>query len=447
MTVSMAEELQKQRIDTLVHGRWIVPVEPEQTVLERHCIAVENSNIIAIIPSAEAEQRFLAQQVYHLDQHVLLPGLINSHGHGAMSLLRGYADDKALADWLENHIWPAEAANVGEEFVHDGSMLALAEMIRSGTTCFTDMYFFPNVTARLCQNAGMRAQLSFPIVDFPTAWGDGADDYISKGLNLRDDFKHSDLITIAFGPHSPYTVAHDKLDKVATLAAELDTAIHIHLQETADEVQQALDSYQRRPLEIINELGLLGPRSQCVHMTQVSESDLKLLSASGAHVIHCPQSNMKLASGVCPTPALLDNGINVALGTDSAASNNSLDMFLEMKTAALLAKLNSNNPSALPAHQALAMATINGAKAMGIEDKLGSLKQGKYADFIAVDLDEPTTQPVHDCISQLVYAVNSKQVSHSWIAGKLVMENGELTTLNTKQIIAKASEWQQKINN
>ena len=238
----------------------------------------------------------------------------------------------------------------------------------------------------------MRAQLSFPIFDFPSAWGDGPDDYISKGLNLRDDFKHSDLITIVFGPHSPYTVAHDKLGKVATLAAELDTAIHIHLQETADEIQQSIDNHQRRPLEIINDLGLLGPRSQCVHMTQVNESDLQLLSTTGAHVIHCPQSNMKLASGICPTPKLLD-----------------------------------------------------GAKAMGIDNRLGSLKQGKYADFIAVDLGNPATQPVHDCISQLVYAVNSRQVSHSWIAGKLMMENGKLTTLNTKQIVANAGHWQQKM--
>jgi 5-methylthioadenosine/S-adenosylhomocysteine deaminase len=445
MAVPMAEKLKKQHIDTLVHGRWIIPVEPQQTVLENHCIAVENGNIVAIIPSTETEHRYLAKQVYHLDRHVLLPGLINSHGHAAMSLLRGYADDKPLMDWLENHIWPAEAANVGEEFVHDGSMLALAEMIRSGTTCFSDMYFFPNVTARLCQEAGMRAQLSFPIFDFPSAWGDGPDDYISKGLNLRDDFKHSDLITIVFGPHSPYTVAHDKLGKVATLAAELDTAIHIHLQETADEIQQSIDNHQRRPLEIINDLGLLGPRSQCVHMTQVNESDLQLLSTTGAHVIHCPQSNMKLASGICPTPKLLDHGINVALGTDSAASNNSLDMFQEMRTAALLAKVSSNDPSALPAHQALAMATINGAKAMGIDNRLGSLKQGKYADFIAVDLGNPATQPVHDCISQLVYAVNSRQVSHSWIAGKLMMENGKLTTLNTKQIVASAGHWQQKM--
>lgn len=441
----MAEELEKQRIDTLVHGRWVVPVEPEQTVLENHCIAIENGNIVAVIPSDETEQLYLAKQVFHLDRHVLIPGLINSHGHAAMSLLRGFADDKPLTKWLEKYIWPAEAAFVGEEFVHDGSLLSLAEMIRSGTTCFSDMYFFPDITARLCQEVGMRAQLSFPIFDLPTAWGDNADDYIRKGLELRDNFKHSELVSIVFGPHSTYTLAHDKLAKIATLAAELDSPVHIHLQETAAEVEQSVEAHKRRPLEIINELGLLGPRSQCVHMTQISDADFELLSTSGAHVIHCPQSNMKLASGICPAPELLARGINVALGTDSAASNNSLDMFQEMRSAALLAKVNSGDPSALPAHQALAMATINGARAMGVEDRLGSLLPGKYADFVAVDLGDPATQPVHDCISQLVYAASSKQTSHSWISGKLVMENHKLTTLNVDQIISKATDWQQRI--
>lgn len=441
------KKLEKQHIDTLVHGRWIIPVEPEKTVLENHCIAVDHDNIVAICPSVDAECRYRAKQVYHLDQHAILPGLINSHGHSAMSLLRGYADDKPLLEWLEDHIWPAEAKHISEEFVYDGNLLALSEMIRSGTTCFSDMYFFPNITAKLCQKIGMRAQLSFPIFDFPSAWGNGADEYISKGLNLRDDFKHSDLITIIFGPHSSYSLKHSKLAKVATLAAELDTSIHIHVNETAEEVQQSLDHYQRRPLEVIHDLGLLNPRSQCVHMTQISDFDIKLLSRAGAHVIHCPQSNMKLASGICPVSRLLDSGINVALGTDSAASNNSLDMFQEIRTAALLAKVSSNNPSALPAYRALTMATLNGAKAMGLEDKLGSLKEGKYADFIAVDLASSGSQPVHDCISQLVYAVNSRQVSHSWIAGKLVMENGKITILNTKKIISKARDWQRKINN
>jgi 5-methylthioadenosine/S-adenosylhomocysteine deaminase len=309
------------------------------------------------------------------------------------------------------------------------------------------MYLFPNVCAAAAQRLGIRCQITFPIWDFPTAWGEDADDYISKGLALRDDFKHSTLVTVVFGPHAPYTVCEANLAKIATLAAELDTAVHIHLHETSGEVLQAVEQNGERPLDTLQRLGLLGPRTQCVHMTDLGNQDIALLAATGAHVVHCPQSNMKLASGTCRVVDLLANGVNVALGTDSAASNNELNLFGEMKAAALLAKLHSRDTTALPAADILAMATINGARALGLEDSIGSLEVGKQADLIAVDLRGPETQPLYHPLSQLVNACNGSQVTYSWIAGELVMAQRELTRIDLPALMLRASAWQQRIVN
>lgn len=431
--------------DTLIHPDWVVPVLPHGVVLEKHSIALQGERIVALLPREEA-RTIEATQVVELPGQVVLPGLVNCHGHAGMSLLRGYADDQPLMPWLEQHIWPAEGTHVSEEFVGDGTELAIAEMMRSGTTTFSDMYFFPNITAATAQRLGMRCQITFPIFDFPTAWGRDADEYISKGLAVRDDFKHSALVTVVFGPHAPYTVSQENLAKVATLTAELDTAVHIHLHETAGEVLQAVEQNGERPLDTLHRLGLLGPRTQCVHMTDLGDQDIALLAATGAHVVHCPQSNMKLASGTCPVSKLLDKGVNVALGTDSAASNNDLNLFGEMQAAALLAKLQSLDATALPASEALAMATINGARAMGLEDRIGSVEVGKQADLIAVDLSGPETQPLYNPLSQLVYACNGSQVSHSWIAGKRVMANRELKDINLDTLATRINTWQQRIS-
>jgi 5-methylthioadenosine/S-adenosylhomocysteine deaminase len=435
---------QLKSADTLIHPDWIVPVVPHGAVLENYSIALTGDRIVALLPRAEA-QNIAAQQVVELPGHALLPGLVNCHGHAAMSLLRGYADDQPLMPWLEQHIWPAERAHVSEQFVGDGTELAIAEMIRSGTTTFSDMYFFPNVCAATAQRLGMRCQITFPIFDFPTAWGLDADDYISKGLALRDDFKHSTLVTVVFGPHAPYTVCEENLAKIATLAAELDAPVHIHLHETAGEVLQAVEQMGERPLDTLHRLGLLGPRTQCVHMTDLGDQDIALLAATGAHVVHCPQSNMKLASGTCRISELLAKGVNVALGTDSAASNNDLNMFGEMQAAALLAKLHARDATALPAAATLAMATINGARALGLDDSIGSVEVGKQADIIAVDLRGPETQPLYHPLSQLVYACNGSQVSHSWIAGQLVMAQRQLTRIDLPALVHRTSVWQQRI--
>jgi len=436
-------------VDTLIFARWIIPVAPanalpEDRVLENYAIAIDGGRIAALLPAAAARS-IEARQTITLDEHALLPGLVNTHGHAPMSLLRGYADDFPLHRWLNEQIWPAEGKWVSAEFARDGAELAIAEMLRSGTTCFGDMYFFPDAIARTASAAGMRAQIHFPIFDFPSAWGDSADDYIHKGLLLRDEFKHSNLITIGFGPHAPYTVSDAPMSRVAMLAAELDAAIQIHVHETQQEVDEALAKTGERPLARLHRLGILGPRTQCVHATALNDDDIELLQRTNSHVVHCPESNMKLASGFCPVQKLLDAGINVGLGTDGAASNNDLDLFAELRSAALLAKATARDAAALPAHAALFMATLGGAKALGLDEQIGSLEIGKAADIIAVDMSSIETQPLFHPISQLVYTNSGSRVTHSWIGGKLLLENRRLTTIDPLELRGRIAHWRKKI--
>jgi len=433
-------------VDTLVHAGWIIPVIPRDTVLEDHVIGVTDGKISHLLPAAEARS-LRAQDEFHLPDHALIPGLINAHGHAAMSLLRGYADDLPLNAWLQERIWPVEGRVMGEDFVRAGTELAIAEMLKAGTTCFSDMYFFPNVVAQLCQQTGIRAQLTFPVIDFPTAWASDGDDYISKGLALRDDYKHNNRVSVVFGPHAAYTVCEANLQRVSTLAAELDLPIQIHLHETQDEVDNFVGEHGERPLERLTRLGLLGPKTQCVHMTALSDEDIGHLANTGAHVIHCPQSNMKLASGVCPVDKLSQRGINVALGTDGAASNNDLNLFGEMQAAALLAKVHSQQAASVTAMNALEMATLGGARALNMEACIGSLEPGKEADLTAVDLGRIETQPLYDPISQLVYACNGSQVTDVWVAGEQLLAQGELTGISEQQVLSQTLSWRDKIIN
>jgi 5-methylthioadenosine/S-adenosylhomocysteine deaminase len=434
-----------QVVDLVIHARWIIPIVPHNRVLEDCALVIDQGNILALIPQEEAAKRYQAQQTLNLHNHVLMPGLVNAHGHAAMSLLRGYADDQPLHSWLNDHIWPAESRWVSEEFVRDGTELALAEMIKTGTTCFADMYFYPEQAAQVCLDVKIRCQLAFPIMDFPTAWGTGPDDYLSKGLSLHDTFRGNHLINVAFGPHAPYTVSDAPLQKIAMLSHEMDMPVHIHLHETAQEVSDSLAYYGKRPIQRLMDLGLLSPLAQCVHMTQIDASDIALLQQTGAHVIHCPESNLKLASGFCPSHKLLSNGINVALGTDGAASNNDLDLFSELRTAALLAKAVANDAAALDAHSALRMATLNGAKTLGLEEKIGSLQVGKSADLIAIDMGALEMQPIYNPASQLVYTHAGQRVSHVWVEGKALLIDRQLQTLNERELLGKAKWWRKQI--
>ncbi|HTT07350.1 MAG TPA: TRZ/ATZ family hydrolase [Gammaproteobacteria bacterium] len=433
-------------IDLLLTARWVIPVEPEGAVLEHHALAVDQGRIIALLPAQEAVQRYQARETVRLAGHALLPGFINAHTHAAMNLLRGYADDRALMDWLQNHIWPAEAKWVGPEFVCDGSQLAIAEMLRGGVTCFNDMYFFPEETARVAAAAGIRAILGMIVIDFPSAYAAHVDEYFKKGLALHDECRDHALIHTGFAPHAPYTVSDDAFRRIATLTGELNVPISIHVHETAGEVREALAKTGERPLKRLERLGLITPQLLAVHMTQLEPHEIALLAAQGAHVIHCPESNLKLASGFCPVAALLKAGVNVALGTDGAASNNDLDMFGEMRTAALLAKAVANDATAVPAAQALRMATLNGARALGMDDLTGSLVCGKAADVIAVDLSPVETQPVHDPISQIVYAAARDQVTDVWVAGRQLLKQRKLLTLDVPAVSAAAHLWRDKLH-
>ncbi|MCG8311802.1 MAG: TRZ/ATZ family hydrolase [Pseudomonadales bacterium] len=432
-----------QQVDLIVNAKWVVTVNQKAQTFQDHALIIDNEKIIAIEPIDQ--HQYQSDKQLDRRQHILMPGLINAHTHAAMSLFRGLADDLPLMTWLNDHIWPAEAKWVAEDFVRDGTELAIAEMIRGGTTCFNDMYFFPNITARAALDAHIRASLAFPIMDFPSAWAQTADEYIHKGLQLHDDYRSNDLININFGPHAPYTVSDTPLTRVATISVETQMGVHIHLHETAHEVEEAAEKTGQRPIARLNAMGLLTPQLQAVHMTQLTDEEIELLAQTGTHVIHCPESNLKLASGFCPIAKLVAKGVNVALGTDGAASNNDLDMFSEMRTAALLAKGVAGNPAAIPAESALEMATINGAKALGIDDTIGSLEIGKSADFIAVSINAPETTPFYDPVSQLVYATTADKVTDSWVAGKQLMENRKLQTLSSEAILARSEAWQQKI--
>jgi 5-methylthioadenosine/S-adenosylhomocysteine deaminase len=431
--------------DLLIHAAWIIPATDDGAILENYALAIKDNRIVAVLTSSDSNRQINAKRELHLDNHVLIPGLVNTHGHAAMSLLRGIADDLPLMTWLEDHIWPLESRWVSEEFVYHGTQLAVAEMLRGGTTCFADMYFFPEQSARAAAESGMRVQLAAPVIDFPTPWAASADEGIDKTLRLHDDWRHSELVSTAFGPHAPYSVSDAPLRRIATLSAQLDMPVHMHVHETAQEVEDAISSTGMRPMRRLQNLDLLSPRLLCVHATQINDEDLELLRDSGANVVHCPESNLKLASGFCQVQRLRDHDINVALGTDGAASNNDLDMFSEMRTAALLAKACAGNAAALPAYQALQMATINGAKAMGLDRLIGTLERDKCADITAVRLDQLNALPLYNVVSQLVYSCNASQVSHVWVNGKLLLEEGKLSTINTRNLHKQTLLWQSRL--
>ncbi len=434
------------KADCLIHAGWIIPVEPHATVLENHTLVIKGDHIEALLPSDKAKEKYQSDNNYHLPQHALLPGLVNAHTHAAMNLFRGIANDLPLMDWLNNHIWPAEQQWVSPEFVHDGTQLAVAEMLRGGTTCFNDMYFFPDVTAEVCASMGMRVSVGLILIDFPTAWAENADEYIVKGEQVHDDFRHSPLVTTAFAPHAPYTVSDEPLKRINVLAEELDIPIHMHIHETAFEVEDATEKNGARPLARLTELGIVGPRLIAVHMTQLQQQEIDELARLGVSVAHCPESNLKLASGFCPVHKLNQAGVNVCLGTDGVASNNDLDMFGEMKTAALLAKAVASDSTAADAHTAIQMATLNGAKALGLDNSIGSLKKGKQADIVAIDLGQLESLPCYDPAAQIVYAGNRQHVTDVWVAGKQLLRERELTTIEYPGLVEKARHWEKNIS-
>lgn len=430
--------------DTILDARWVIPVEPAGA-LDHHSVAIRDGRIVAVLPTAQAKAEFTAREHVTLDSHALIPGFINAHTHAAMSLFRGLADDLPLMDWLQNHIWPAETKHVTPAFIRDGVRLAVAEMLLGGTTCFNDMYFFPEHAAEVVREAGMRASLGMILLDFPTAYAQTADEYLEKGLALHDALRDSPHIRTVFAPHAPYTVSDGPLARVRTLARELNVPIHMHVHETAFEVADAHAKSGQRPLTRLGELDLLGPDLIAVHMTQLDASEIARAAETGLHVAHCPESNLKLASGFCPVHALMQAGVNVCLGTDGAASNNDLDMLGEMRTTALLAKAVANDAAALPAAAALRMATLNGARALGSDTEIGSITVGKSADLAAVDLGGIATQPVYDPVSAIVYSATRSDITDVWVAGRRLVHDRRLLALDQRAILENATRWRDKI--
>ncbi len=434
-----------QPIDLLVSASWVIPVEPPETVLADHSVAVAGGRILAVLPTAEAERRYRPAERVRLDRHALIPGLINLHTHASMTLMRGLADDLPLMTWLKDTIWPAEAKHVSSEFVYDGTLLACAEMLRGGVTCFNEMYFFPEAAARAALAAGIRAALGIIALEFPTPYAADADDYIAKGLAARDALKEEPLLSFCMAPHAPYTVSDRTFARVLTIAEELDLPIHVHLHETRGEIDESLAQFKARPLERLRALGLLGPRLIAVHAVHVTGQEIEMLARFGASVAHCPSSNLKLASGFAPVAAMLKHGINVGLGTDGAASNNRLDLLQEMRTAALLAKAVGGDAEAMPAHQALAAATLHGARALGLDASIGSLLPGKFADLCAVAFDGPELLPCYDPVSHLVYSAGREHVSHVWVGGEPRVKEGRLLRFENLDLNKRILLWHNKL--
>ncbi len=431
--------------DWLIEAAWVIPMLPNAVVLEQHAVVIDKDRITAILPISEARALYAPKQLVQRPESVLMPGLVNAHCHNPMSLLRGVADDLALMPWLNEHIWPIERAVMAPDFIADGIELAVVEMLRGGTTCCNENYFFPDAQAQTYQRLGFRAAVSIPIIDFPSSWASSQDQYFDKGLAVYDQFKHSPLLSFSMAPHAPYTVCDASFERIRRYSEQLDLPVHCHIHETHQEIVDSMAQYQQRPLARLERLGLVNEHLTAVHMTQLTAAEIALCAERGVSVVHCPQSNMKLASGFCPADALLKAGVNLAIGTDGCASNNDLDMFDEMRTAALLAKAVAQDATAFKAYSALHSATFAGARAMGLDQHIGSLEVGKQADIIAIDLSQVETLPLYDVVSQLVYAGSRQLVSDVWIAGQIKLNNRQLVDIDIDKVKATARQWQTTI--
>lgn len=435
-----------ESVDTLVCARWVLPVEPDGVVLDDHAVAIRGGRVVALLPAGQAREQFDATEVIERPHHALLPGLVNAHTHAAMTLLRGRAENVSLGPWLREAIWPIEQRWIDPEYVRDGTELAIAEMLRAGVTCFGDMHLWPEVVARTAAELHMRASVGLVVVEGPTRWASGPTEYIEKGLALRDEYRGDPLVSTFFAPHAPYTVQDDTLLRIRRLADELEIPVAMHLHESGWEIERSAERHGMRPIERLKKLGLANPLLVAVHLTQVEPADLDCIAAAGAAVVHCPQSNLKLGNGVCPVTALLERGVTVALGTDGAASNNDLDVLSEMQTAGLLASGVTGRPGSLVAKDLLRMATLEGARALGLAESTGSLVAGKWADLCCVDLRTPRSWPVHDVEATIVYASGAQQVTDTWVAGRHVYVNDTLPYLNEMAVLERADAWRTRID-
>jgi 5-methylthioadenosine/S-adenosylhomocysteine deaminase len=431
--------------ETILLPEWIIPIQPRGLVLHRHALVFSHSVITDLVPEAELGERYAGAPILNLPGQVLLPGFVNLHTHAGMTLLRGYADDLPLMEWLQTKIWPAEAQWTSPAFVDAGTQLACAEFLLRGITTFNEMYFFPEASAEAILASGLRAVIGLTVLEFPTHYASDAADYLNKGLAARDALRHESRLSFALAPHAPYTVSDATFEKITTFAEQLDLPIHIHIHETEHEITESLKQHGVRPIMRLAKCGLVSPRLIAVHAVHLEPSEIDLFARQGVSMAHCPHSNLKLASGIAPIAALLSAGVNVGIGTDSAASNNQLDLLGELRTAALLAKGISGDASVLPAAQALELATLGGAKALGLQDRIGSIEIGKQADLISIQLQDSGTLPVFDPITQIVYSSSHNQIQHVWVAGEHLLNQRRPIKSDHQTIQELAQQWGRKI--
>jgi 5-methylthioadenosine/S-adenosylhomocysteine deaminase len=432
--------------DLCINARWIVPMSTRGQILEDHSLVVLNGRILDLIPTAGASERYAASVVVDRPAHLLMPGFVNAHTHAGMSLFRGYAEGLPLKPWLEERIRPLQNRFVSAEFVRDGTLLSIAEMLESGITCFSDMYYFPDETARAAVEQGIRAVIGMPVAEYASPWARTADEYLSRALAVRDEYKDHPSIATAFAPHAPYTVSDATFTRIATYADELDAGVLIHLHESAGEIADSLARHRVRPIERLHGLGLLTPALNAIHMVHVEAADMELAQRSGISVTLCPESNLKLGNGWPPIAAWLATGVRLGVGSDGAASNNDQDVWSEMKLLALLSRTAADAVPALSPWDALATATRGGAAALGLDAEIGTLESGKWADLCCVDLSGPATQPIYDPVTQLVFSGGRDLVSDVWVAGRQLLDRGNFTRLDWPRIAARASHWATRLS-
>jgi len=441
-----ASQMDKLDADLIVSGAYIVTMDEAKSVIENGAIAVKDGMIVAIGAEAQILGKYTAAETISGQHRAIMPGFVNGHGHSAMVMFRGMADDLALMTWLQNYIFPMEGRYVDEALIEAGTSLACYEMIESGTTSFVDMYFYPDVIARVIEKCGLRAIVSAPMIDYPSPGYTGWDDSFKGGVDFAKRWKgKNSRITPALAPHAPYTVSPEHLKQAFDAARELDVPVSIHVAEDKAEVKTIFDKYGTTSIELLEKAGMLQHPTIAAHVVWPSESDIKKLANSKVGVIHNPTSNMKTGAGVAPIPAMLKAGVKVGIGTDGAASNNDLDMWPEMRFAALLHKGVSGDPTVVPAITALNMATKGGAEAAGFSADVGSLNVGMRADFIQIELDKPRLTPLYDIVSHLVYAANSSDVVTSVVNGKVLMKDRVVLSLDKEKVMAAVEEIAVKI--
>jgi 5-methylthioadenosine/S-adenosylhomocysteine deaminase len=445
--LAVSAALAAEPADLIWSARYVITMDAQRRVIENGAVAIKADRILAVGTKADIDARFTPKQRLDRPDAIIAPGLINTHTHAAMSLFRGIADDLALQDWLTKFIFPAEAKNVTAEFVRWGTRLGVLEMLLSGTTTYTDMYYFEDVVAEATKEAGMRGVLGETIIGFPVADNKTPADALAYTERFLKRFANDPLITAAVAPHALYTNSDETLKACRALANKYKAPLVIHLSETKKENDDEQAKRHTSPTKTLDTLGIWTGRSIAAHAVWVSEADMAILKQRGVGIGHCPSSNMKLASGVAPVTRMLALDMKVGLGPDGpAGSNNDFNLFEEMDLAAKLAKVTTGNPQSLPATQALEMATIRGARALGMEKEIGSLEPGKRADLITVRIDRPHAQPLYDAISQMVYALKGSDVRDVMVNGKLLVGDGKSLTLNEALILQKAAEYRAKIS-